>query len=150
MKTETLLDKNKNEKSEVILVSVMEKGADRAACEASFDELERLAETAGATVYARMVQEKENPDPRTYIGSGKVKELAELCKNGELKLLYKQQKGSPEQTVMEYRYDEQTKTLYVKGKLGVWRLDKSFSLANGELGGEMKLGAKNVVVKFKR
>ena len=40
----------------------MEKGADRQACEASFDELERLAETAGASVYARMVQEKENLD----------------------------------------------------------------------------------------
>ena len=74
----------------------------------------------------------------------------ELCKNGELKLIYKQPKNKPEQTEMEYRYDEQTKTLYVKGKLGVWRLDKSFSLNNGELGGEMRVGNKNVVVKFKR
>ena len=97
MKTETLLEKNKNEKSEVILVSVMEKGADRQACEASFDELERLAETAGASVYARMVQEKENPDPRTYIGSGKVKELAELCKNGEIKTVIFDCELSPSQ-----------------------------------------------------
>ena len=97
MKTETLLEKNKNEKCEVILVSVMEKGADRAACEASFDELERLAETAGASVYARMVQEKENPDPRTYIGSGKVKELAELCKNGEIKTVIFDCELSPSQ-----------------------------------------------------
>ena len=80
MKTEALLEKNKDEKTEVILVTVLPKGGDRHACEASFDELERLAETAGATVYARMVQEKENPDPRTYIGSGKVKELTDLCK----------------------------------------------------------------------
>ena len=97
MKTETLLEKNKNEKCEVILVSVMEKGADRAACEASFDELERLAETAGASVYARMVQEKENPDPRTYIGSGKVGELAELCKNGEIKTVIFDCELSPSQ-----------------------------------------------------
>ena len=97
MKIETLPEKNKNEKSEVILVSVMEKGADRQACEASFDELERLAETAGASVYARMVQEKENPDPRTYIGSGKVKELAELCKNGEIKTVIFDCELSPSQ-----------------------------------------------------
>ena len=74
----------------------------------------------------------------------------ELCKNGELKLLYKQPKGKPEQMTLEYRYDEQAKTLYVKGKLGVWRLDKSFSLNNGELTGEMRLGNLNVIVKFKK
>ena len=61
MKTETLLEKNKNEKTEVILVTVLPKGADRHECEASFDELERLAETAGASVYARMVQERRTP-----------------------------------------------------------------------------------------
>lgn len=97
MKTETLLEKNKNEKTEVILVTVLPKGADRHECEASFDELERLAETAGASVYARMVQEKENPDPRTYIGSGKVKELAELCKNGEIKTVIFDCELSPSQ-----------------------------------------------------
>ena len=56
MITEKLFDSNT--KNEVILVSLMEKGSDRRECEASFDELARLAETAGAEVYARMVQEK--------------------------------------------------------------------------------------------
>ena len=97
MNTETLLEKNKNEKTEVILVTVLEKGADRRAAEASFDELERLAETAGASVYARMVQEKENPDPRTYIGSGKVKELSELCKNGGIETVIFDCELSPSQ-----------------------------------------------------
>lgn len=92
---------------------------------------------------------------RLYVGDDdKIEEFEyvrlELCKDGELKLIYKQPKNRPEQVSMEYRYDEQTKTLYVKGKLGVWRLDKSFSLNNGELTGEMRLGNKNVVVKFKR
>ena len=87
MKTESIFESKQEEKREVILVAVMEKGADSADREASFDELERLAETAGATVYARMVQEKESPDPRTYIGSGKVQELAELCKNGGISMV---------------------------------------------------------------
>lgn len=78
---------NEKEKNGVILVSVMEKGADKREAEASSDELARLAETAGASVYARMIQEKEAPDARTYIGSGKVKELAELCRSGEIHMV---------------------------------------------------------------
>ena len=78
---------NEKEKNGVILVSVMEKGADKREAEASFDELARLAETAGDDVYARMIQEKEAPDARTYIGSGKVKELAELCRSGEIHMV---------------------------------------------------------------
>lgn len=48
-------------------------------CEASLDELERLAETAGAIVAARLVQSREKPDVRTVIGSGKVAELKTIC-----------------------------------------------------------------------
>ena len=50
MKTESIFESKQEEKRAVILVAVMEKGADSADREASFDELERLAETAGATV----------------------------------------------------------------------------------------------------
>ena len=62
-----------------VLVSVVPKGADEDAYEASLDELERLADTAGAEVFCKMVQQKENPDPATYIGSGKLAELSALC-----------------------------------------------------------------------
>jgi GTP-binding protein hflX len=95
MTAEKLFDKK--EKSEVILVSVMEKGADAHESEASFDELEKLAETAGASVYARMTQEKASPDARTYIGSGKVKELSELCKNGGVDTVIFDSELSPSQ-----------------------------------------------------
>ena len=44
----------------------------------SLDELERLLDTAGGVCFAKLVQNKDKPDPRTLIGSGKVKELAEL------------------------------------------------------------------------
>lgn len=97
MKTEQLFSQDKNEITEVILVSVMEKGADKHEMEASFDELERLAETAGAKVFARMVQEKESPDARTYIGSGKVQELSELCKNNGVKVVIFDSELSPSQ-----------------------------------------------------
>ncbi len=97
MKTEQLFSQEKNEIQEVVLVSVMEKGADKHEMEASFDELERLTETAGAKVFARMVQEKESPDARTYIGSGKVQELSELCKNNGIKIVIFDSELSPSQ-----------------------------------------------------
>ena len=65
--------------TKAVLVSVVPKGADEDAYEASLDELERLADTAGAEVFCKMVQQKENPDPATYIGSGKLAELSALC-----------------------------------------------------------------------
>jgi GTPase len=44
----------------------------------SLDELRRLAETAGLVVVDATYQKLEHPSPRTWIGSGKVKELVEL------------------------------------------------------------------------
>ncbi len=50
----------------------------------SLDELARLLDTAGGETIARLVQNKDTPDVRTVIGSGKVAELKELCKNNEI------------------------------------------------------------------
>ncbi len=47
------------------------------------DELQNLAEAAGIEVLGRMIQQIEKPNSATYIGSGKVLELAELCENME-------------------------------------------------------------------
>lgn len=47
--------------------------------ERSLDELARLAETAGALVVGRTLQNKARPDAATYIGSGKVDELSLDC-----------------------------------------------------------------------
>lgn len=80
--TENTIEKDKI--TRVILVSVFLKDDDAQETEDSLDELERLAVTAGAEVFCRMTQAKETPDPRTYIGSGKVSELKELCKNNDV------------------------------------------------------------------
>ena len=50
---------------------------------ASMKELEGLAEAAGAQVLGQMVQSRERPDKATYLGKGKVEELAEMCGNME-------------------------------------------------------------------
>lgn len=49
------------------------------------DELEFLAETAGATRDKKFVQRLERPDNATYIRSGKLKEIAEYCEEKEVK-----------------------------------------------------------------
>ncbi|RJQ88242.1 GTPase HflX [Amycolatopsis panacis] len=61
----------------VVLVGVWTEGT-AAQSEASLAELARLAETAGSEVLEGLVQRRTKPDPATYIGSGKVRELREV------------------------------------------------------------------------
>ena len=46
---------------------------------AQMSELERLVSTAGADVVHHVVQKRESPDPATFIGRGKVREIFELA-----------------------------------------------------------------------
>ena len=55
--------------------------------EESLDELASLAETAGAMVISRVIQNRQKPDPATYIGSGKAEELALACQALEIDLV---------------------------------------------------------------
>ena len=48
-------------------------------CEVSLAELERLLDTAGGSVFVKMTQALPSPNLRTCIGSGKLKELSDLC-----------------------------------------------------------------------
>ncbi|MGI9137117.1 MAG: GTPase HflX [Candidatus Nanopelagicales bacterium] len=48
--------------------------------ERSLRELALLAETAGSEVVDGVIQRRDNPDPATYLGSGKVLELHEIVK----------------------------------------------------------------------
>ena len=83
------------EKAAIVSVITYDNPADE--CEASLDELERLLDTAGGKVVIRMVQNKENPDVRTYLGSGKMKELADLCRSEGATLVVCDTELSPSQ-----------------------------------------------------
>lgn len=69
--------------NKAILVGVFSQG-EESACLRSLDELERLADTAGDTTFAKITQLKNVPDAATYIGSGKLEELKELCKKNDI------------------------------------------------------------------
>lgn len=66
-------------------------------CERSLDELESLVETAEGEVFARVVQAKQSPDTRTCLGSGKLTELGELCRNNDVDVVIFDSELSPAQ-----------------------------------------------------
>lgn len=49
------------------------------------DELEFLAETAGATMDKKFVQRLDRPDNATYIRSGKLQEIADYCEQNDIR-----------------------------------------------------------------
>lgn len=55
--------------------------------EASMDELEELAHTAGAEAVARVIQKRSAPDSATVLGEGKLEEIAQLCNAEEVELV---------------------------------------------------------------
>src|SRR5947199_5671036 len=61
----------------VVLIGVWTTGTLEEA-EASLQELRALAETAGSQVLEGLVQRRDKPDPATYVGSGKARELRDI------------------------------------------------------------------------
>ena len=62
-----------------LLVAVKLPGESMSKVEESLVELERLADSAGARVIDRVVQERRARDSRLYIGEGKASQLKDLC-----------------------------------------------------------------------
>ncbi len=73
----TLIERTFRER--IVLVGVQFPGVSPEALEHQLDELAQLVDTAGADVVARIVQRRDAPDPATFLGSGKVAELREVC-----------------------------------------------------------------------
>ena len=67
---------NKQVTEEVILVGVAL--GETSVTDESLDELEELAKTAGAVTVGRLIQNREMIHPGTYLGKGKLEELAFL------------------------------------------------------------------------
>ena len=65
--------------------------------ERSLDELQELANTAGATVISKVIQKKDSFDPATVLGSGRLLEVAEFVKNNEIDVVIMDNELSPAQ-----------------------------------------------------
>jgi GTP-binding protein HflX len=62
-------------KERCILIGVPTRQISKEEVDESLTELALLADTAGAEVVGKMTQERDRPEPATYIGKGKVEEL---------------------------------------------------------------------------
>jgi GTP-binding protein HflX len=71
-----IMTENTERKERVILVAGCT--GDEQETDVSLAELARLADTAGAMVVAKVKQNREFPDPGTYVGSGKIEELRDM------------------------------------------------------------------------
>ena len=66
--------------------------------EETLDELESLLETAGGICVGRVLQNRHSPDPRTFVGEGKVQEIKDLADAEEATLVVFDNELSPSQT----------------------------------------------------
>ena len=59
----------------MLIVGVTPKGVPRAVGEDHLDELERLVDTAGGRRSPGFLKERVAPDPKTYIGKGRSRQI---------------------------------------------------------------------------
>src|SRR5438132_2946589 len=76
------------------VLAVLEQGVDP---DEELLELEELARTAGVEPVARLVQHRQQPDPRTYVGKGKLDELKEAYHDAGAEVLLVDDELSPSQ-----------------------------------------------------
>ena len=75
-----MIDKNEKKINRAVLVGLNAHclTKEENASESSMEELAALLETAGGETMGVVTQSKDTPDPRTFIGEGKVQEVKEL------------------------------------------------------------------------
>src|SRR3954468_12197601 len=76
------------------VLAVLAQGVDP---DSELAELEELARTAGVEPVARLVQHRSHPDPRTYVGKGKLGELKESYGRAKAEVLIVDDELSPSQ-----------------------------------------------------
>jgi GTP-binding protein HflX len=81
----------------VVLVAVCRQGQSDARTQEYLDELEFLAHTAGAVSLKRYTQKLEYPDPRTYVGKGKLEEIGSFVKANGVSVVIFDDELSPSQ-----------------------------------------------------
>ena len=68
------------QKERVVIVGLITGRQDEKQASEYLDELDFLVDTSGAEVWERFVQRLENPNTATFVGTGKLKEIADFVK----------------------------------------------------------------------
>lgn len=80
-----------------ILIGVITADQTEEMAQEYIDELEFLAETSGAITKKKFLQRIQTPNPKTYIGSGKIEEIKEYIDNNEIDVAIFDDELSPSQ-----------------------------------------------------
>lgn len=80
-----------------VLVGLVTRLQDERKTEEYLDELAFLADTAGAEPVARFTQRLDYPNPRTYVGTGKLEELRLYIEENDIELVIFDDELSPKQ-----------------------------------------------------
>ena len=78
---------NKEENERTVLVGLVTQKQSEAKVNEYLDELEFLAKTAGAEPEKRFIQKLDYPNPRTYVGTGKLDEIRQYVEDHEIGLV---------------------------------------------------------------
>lgn len=79
-----MLEKKETLYEKAILIGLITQNQDEEKLNEYMDELEFLANTAGAVVYKRFTQKLDQPHSRTFVGKGKLEEINSYAKEHEV------------------------------------------------------------------
>ena len=79
-----MLEKKDIELESAVLIGVVTREQDEAQSKEYLDELEFLTYTAGGEVKKRFTQKMEMPNPKTFIGTGKMEEVKQFIDDNEI------------------------------------------------------------------
>lgn len=85
------------EPEDVVLVGVITANQTEEMAKEYLDELEFLAETAGAITQKKFTQRIDSPNPKTYVGSGKMEEIKLYCMQNKIDAVIFDDELSPSQ-----------------------------------------------------
>ncbi|MGM0635262.1 MAG: GTPase HflX [Bacteroidota bacterium] len=79
-----MIDKEQIEYEKVVLVGIINQQQDEEKSKEYLDELEFLSYTAGGEVVGRFQQKLDKPNPKTFIGTGKIEEVRQFVTENDI------------------------------------------------------------------
>ena len=79
-----MIDQKEAISEKVVLIGVITQKQDESKSQEYLDELEFLTLTAGGVVVKRFVQKMEKPNPKTFLGTGKLEEVRDFIQGNEI------------------------------------------------------------------
>ncbi len=92
-----MIEKRNKEIEDVVLIGIITNNQDEDKSKEYLDELEFLTYTAGGKAVKRFTQKLEFPNPKTFIGSGKLGEVKEYIENNHIETVIFDDELNPSQ-----------------------------------------------------